>query len=463
MAQLALRDITFGFGGPPLLDGVTVSVEEGERIALVGRNGAGKSTLLQVIGKVLEPESGEVRTPSGLKVGALWQEVPSDLKGSAYDVAASGLGERGEALARFLHLSEQADEAALAEMEKLQAKIDSFDGWGLHREIEQILTKLSLDGSAAVTSLSAGVKRRVLLARALASQPDLLLLDEPTNHLDVDSILWLEEFLGRFDGTVIFISHDRRFLRRVATRILDLDRGGLRSYDADYDRYLEQKTERLETEAKHLELLDKKLAEEEAWIKRGIKARRTRNEGRVRALEKLREERRAVREDPGSMAGRAQEADRSGRLVIETKDLGFAYDDRPIVRGLTTKIFRGDRIGILGPNGVGKTTLLRLLLGELEPQVGSVRHGTKLQIAYFDQVKEQLDPEKTVAENVGDGNDTITMGDQKRHIYGYLQDFLFPPEQARARVGSLSGGERNRVHMARLLRSGGNVLLLDEP
>ncbi len=464
MAQLALRDLTFGYGGIPLLDASSLTVEAGERIALVGRNGAGKSTLLQILGDQIEPESGEVVHASDLRVGALWQDVPRDLKGTVYEVAASGLGRRGEALSKYLVLSDSAhDESSLATLEKLQNEIDSFAGWDLHRDVERILTRLDLDGHDRVETLSAGVQRRTLLARALASSPDLLLLDEPTNHLDIDSVLWLEEFLTRLGATVIVVSHDRRFLRRVATRIVDLDRGNLRSFTGNYDVYLEKKDEILEIEKTHVAALDKKLAEEEVWIRKGTRARRTRNEGRVRALERLRDERRSMRSAPGQMKAQAQEAERSGRLVIEIKDLGFGYGEERIVSGLTTRIFRGDRVGILGPNGVGKTTLLKLLLGQLDPTVGTVRHGTKLEVAYFDQVKGQLDLEKTIAENVGEGNDTIIVGESKRHIYGYLQDFLFTPAQARTKVGALSGGERNRVLLAKLFTKPANVLVLDEP
>ncbi len=468
MALLGMREVGIGFGGPALLDEVTLQIEPGERICVLGRNGAGKSTLLRLIDGELEPDRGEITRGQGLRTARLTQEVPRALPGSIFDQVAAGLGPSGRLLGEYHRVSgrlaEGGDHGKLAEeLERLQHALDADDGWQMQRRVEAVLSRVGLDADAKCEALSAGMKRRVLLAKVLVADPDLLLLDEPTNHLDVDAICWLEEFFQRYAATLVFVTHDRMFLRRLATRIIELDRGRATSWACGYATYLERKQAALEAEAKQQALFDKRLAREEAWIRQGIQARRTRNEGRVRALKRMREERRMRREQPGPLRMQVQEAQRAGRLVIEAKRVGFAYDGDAVVRDLTTSIMRGDKVGIIGPNGSGKTTLLRLLLGELPPNDGTVRHGTHLETAYFDQLKGRLDEEKTVQENVGVGSDSVVVNGQKRHILGYLQDFLFPADRARTAVKFLSGGERNRLLLARLFTKPCNVLVLDEP
>ena len=468
MAILSVRDLTFGFGGEPLFDGAELQIEAGERVCLLGRNGEGKSTFLRLIGEEIEAPPGTIARRKGLRVAILSQQVPEGLTGTIYEVVSAGLGARGDLLRRHHEVTESlstgtVDESLLAELERLQEEIDTAGAWEAQRDVDRALSKLSLDPDATVAELSAGNKRRVLLARALISQPDLLLLDEPTNHLDLDGIAWLEEFLPRFEGTLLFVTHDRAFLRRVANRILELDRGQLRSWDCGYEAFLERRAEVLHAEDKEWDRLDKKLAQEEAWIRKGIRARRTRNEGRVRALEKLREERRARRERTGRLKAAVHEGKRSGQKVIEAKNIAFGYEGKPIVKDFSAEILRGDKIGLIGPNGSGKTTLLKLLLGELTPQRGELKHGTKLDVAYFDQLHAQLDDDKTLIENVSDGEDFVEIGGSRRHITGYLQDFLFSPERIRGRLGDLSGGERNRLLLARLFIRPANVLVLDEP
>ncbi len=434
MALITLRDITLAFGGPPLFDGVTLQIEPGDRLCLMGRNGTGKSTLMKLISGELPPESGELIRQQGLKVALVSQEIPHTLSGTVFEIVAQ-------------HPHATADS----------------DQWQNEQQVERVLNRLHLDGDALFSSLSGGTKRRVLLARALVSNPDILLLDEPTNHLDIDTILWLEEFLAREITTCLFVTHDRAFARRLANRVAELDRGRLYSFNCGYDQFVERREALLEAEITRMALFDKKLAQEEAWIRQGIKARRTRNEGRVRALKALREEYRQRRTRQGTARMQLQEADRSGRLVAEADDVGFSYNDREIIKQFSTSIMRGDKIGIIGPNGSGKSTLLKLLLGELQPQSGSIRQGTRLEILYMDQLREQLDPQKSVAENVGEGNDTVVIGGRSRHIIGYLQDFLFSPERARSPVSILSGGERNRLLLAKLFTRTGNLLVMDEP
>ena len=469
MALLSLQDVTVSFGGPPVLEHVTLRIDERERIGLVGRNGAGKSTLLRLINGEIPCERGEIARQQGLSVTALSQEVPRDLPGTVFDQVARGLGPHAELLAAFHHTSNQYaaehTESLRAELERLERALESHDGWKMNQRVDEVLSRMELSPDALCADLSAGLKRRVLLAKAIVGEPDILMLDEPTNHLDMVAINWLEQFLLRYDRSVLFITHDRMFLRRLATRIVEVDRGQLTSWVCDHPTYLVRKEAALEAEAKQQALFDKRLAQEEAWIRTGIKARRTRNEGRVRALEKLREVRIARRERPGEVRMQVVEAERSGRLVIGVKDATFSYaPDKPAtIRDLTTVVMRGDKIGIIGPNGSGKTTLLRLLLGELEPQLGAVRHGTKLEVAYFDQLHAQLDEERSLIENVTDGADRITIGGQSRHVIGYLEDFLFSPEQSRRAVKYLSGGERNRLLLARLFTKPSNVLVLDEP
>ncbi|BAH39342.1 MAG TPA: ABC transporter ATP-binding protein [Gemmatimonas aurantiaca] len=467
MALISLQEVTVAFGGPAVLDGANFAIERGERVCLLGRNGAGKSTFMQVLDGTLTADQGIVVRQGGVTVARLEQDVPRTLTGSIFDIVASGLGERGRLLTAYheasQRLSTDHSEAALAELDRRHRQIDAADGWQLHRRVETVLQHLALDADALIEQASGGRTRQTLLARALVSAPDVLLLDEPTNHLDIDAIEWMEEFLIAQGITLVFVTHDRAFLRRVATRVVELDRGQLVDFGNSYETYLERKDAMLHAESKAWEDFDRRLAQEEVWIRTGIQARRTRNEGRVRSLEAMRVERGVRRERLGTTRAQVQEAERSGRLVIETQGLTFAHGDRTIVDDLSTTIMRGDRVGLVGPNGSGKTTLIRLLLGELAPQSGSVRHGTNLEIAYFDQLREQLDPEQSVFDSIGDGSEWVLIGNERRHVHGYLQDFLFSTERARTPVRALSGGERNRLLLARLFTRRFNVLVLDEP
>jgi ABC transport system ATP-binding/permease protein len=435
MPLVTLRDLSLRFRGPPLLDAVTCHVEAGQRIGLLGRNGAGKTSLLRLLAGAIEPDGGAVVYAPGATVALLQQDVPQDLAGPVREVVATGL----------------------------PAGTDAESVWQREQAVEQMLGRMTLDGAAAFEALSAGMKRRVLLARAVVGQPDLLLLDEPTNHLDIEAVEWLEAFLGRWRGTLMFVTHDRTFLRHMADRILEIDRGRIFDWSCDYDTFLVRKEEALAAEEKQNALFDKKLAQEEVWIRTGIKARRTRNEGRVRALEALRRERSERRDAVGRVKLEIQEADRSGALVAALEGVTFLRGPRAIIHELTTTVMRGDRIGIIGPNGSGKTTLLKLMLGELAPSAGAVRLGTNLRIAFFDQLRDSLDDEKTVADNVADGYETVQIDGQPRHVVGYLQDFLFTPDRARTQVKFLSGGERNRVLLARLFAKPANLIVLDEP
>jgi len=466
MPLISLRNIRLAFGGAPLLDNVALQIDKGERICLLGRNGAGKSTLLKLIAGTLTPDAGDVDRQQGLRVATLPQDVPRDLSGTIFNAVACGLGLAGELLGRWHTLNcglMNGDEGLLPELLEIQHAVDAADAWPLQQGIEQALSRLGLDPQAAVEGLSGGLLRRVLLARVLATAPDILLLDEPTNHLDVAAIVWLEEHLKREKCTLVFVTHDRAFLRSLATRIVELDRGRLFDFACDYDTFLLNKDGLLHNEEQEWKRFDKKLAEEEVWIRKGIKARRTRNEGRVRALKQMREERRQRRDRTGSVKLQLHEAERSGRLVVEAKHVDFAWGDTPILNGFSTSVMRGDRIGIIGPNGVGKTTLLKLLLGQLQPQSGTIRLGTNLQVLYFDQLREQLDMDKTVQQNLSGDQDMVLVGGQLRHVYGYLQDFLFTPDRARTPVRILSGGERHRLLLARLFTREANVLVLDEP
>ena len=460
MALLRINELVAGYGGMPLLDHVDLTIERSDRIALVGRNGAGKSTLLKVLAGELRPDQGEIWREPGLRAATLLQQVPIGLDGTVFDVVAGGLGPGGEALARFHRAQHDHDEAALHDA---QAILDATDGWANLHRIESTIDRLAMDPDAVIASLSAGLKRRAMLGRAIVTEPDLLLLDEPTNHLDIASIGWLEDFLLKWNGALLFVTHDRRFLGRLATRIIEVDRGKLRGWACDYATFLERREAELDAEEKQNALFDKRLAAEEVWIRTGIKARRTRNEGRVRALEAMRMERSQRRERAGSVRMVAQEADRSGQLVAEATNVSFAYGDGPtIVRDLSTIVSRGDRIGIVGSNGAGKTTLIRLLLGELAPTGGGVRLGTKLEVGYFDQLHAGLEERKSVQENLT-GTDTMVIGGRSRHVIGYLGDFLFTPDRARSPVSLLSGGERNRLLLAKLFSRPANLLVLDEP
>ena len=467
MALLGMRDVGIAFGGPPVLDHANLAIERGERVCLLGRNGAGKSTLMKLLDGTILPDTGEVVRQSGASVARLEQEIPEHTDGATFDVVAAGLGETGLLLARYHQASHrvgaQASDAALRELDRLHRALDTADAWQVQTRVETVLEHLGLDPEAEFATLSGGRKRQALLARALVRQPDVLLLDEPTNHLDIEAVEWMESFLIDRGATMVFVTHDRAFLRRVATRIVELDRGRLVDWGADYDTYLQRKDAALAAEAREWAEFDRKLAKEEVWIRTGIQARRTRNEGRVRNLEALRVERSQRRERVGTVKLRAQEAERSGRLVVEAKAVSFAYEGRPIVRDFSTTIMRGDRVGLIGPNGSGKTTLLRLLLGDLAPDAGSIRLGTGLEVAYFDQLREQLDPDRTVFDSVADGAEFVEVGGERRHVSGYLQDFLFPPDRARTPVRALSGGERNRLLLARLFTRTFNVLVLDEP
>jgi len=467
MALATLRAIHLAFGGPPLLDGVGFCVDKGERVCLIGRNGEGKSTLLKLMAGRIAPESGDLVLRQGIRVAYLDQEVPTGTHGSVFEVVAQGLGELEELVRRYHEASRQVelepDERNLERLSRIQHQLEAEEGWSAEQRVEAVISRLELDAEARFEALSGGLKRRVLLGRALAAEPDLLLLDEPTNHLDIEAIDWLEEFLKTFPGALLFVTHDRRFLRSLATRILELDRGLITDWPGDYANYLRRREERLHAESLANARFDKKLAQEEVWIRQGIKARRTRNEGRVRALKTMREEHRRRRNLGGAARIRLQEAERSGKLVIEAEGLSYAWERQPVVRDLSTLILRGDKVGILGPNGCGKTTLLSLLLGELEPDSGTVRHGTKLEVAYFDQQRAQLDEEKSVQDNVAGGSDKVTIGDNSKHVLSYLQDFLFTPERARQPVKALSGGERNRLLLARLFTRPANLLIMDEP
>jgi len=467
MALLGMQDVSIAFGGPPILDHADFTVERGERVCLLGRNGAGKSTIMKLLDGSMVPDTGEVVRQTGITIARLEQEIPSDLAGTIFDVVAAGLGDTGRLLSRYHAASHEVaatgSTGALRDLDRLHRALDSADAWRVQTRVETVLFHLGLDGDVLFPAASGGRKRQALLARALIAEPDVLLLDEPTNHLDVDAVEWMESFLIDRRITLVLVTHDRAFLRRVATRIVELDRGRLVDWGADYDTYLVRKEAALANEQREWAEFDKKLAKEEVWIRTGIQARRTRNEGRVRSLEALRVERSARRERTGAAKLQAQEAERSGKLVVEARGIAFARGDRAIVRDFSTTIMRGDRVGLIGPNGSGKTTLIRLLLGDLTPDSGTIRLGTGLQIAYFDQLREQLDPDRGVLESVGDGAEFIDIGGARKHVLGYLEDFLFAPDRSRAPVRALSGGERNRLLLARLFTRPFNMLVMDEP
>jgi ATP-binding cassette subfamily F protein uup len=467
MALVTMDQVALSFGASPLLDKVGLQIEERERVCILGRNGTGKSTLLRILSGTQAPDSGTVWRQPGMRLALLVQDVPLSADRPVFDVVAEGLGDLSDLVSRYHHtaieVAEHATPPLLEKLGELQHELEERDGWRLEQRVELILSRLKLPTEAIVDTLSGGWRRRVLLARALVSQPDLLLLDEPTNHLDLEAISWLETFLADYPGSVVFVTHDRTFLQRLATRIVEIDRGALTSWPGDYKTFLRKKDEWLANEALQQEKFDKRLAGEEAWLRQGIKARRTRNEGRVKALMAMRAERAARRELTGNARIQVELADQSGRLVFEARHIRKSFEAKPVIADFSTRIMRGDRIGLIGPNGAGKTTLLRLLLGELQTDSGEALPGVNVQVAYYDQQREQLNPEQTVFNTIGEGSDTITINGRSRHVNGYLRDFLFPPERARSPVKALSGGERNRLLLARLFTRPANVLVLDEP
>lgn len=466
MPLLRLTNISIAFGTHALLKNSDFQLDAGERVGLLGRNGEGKSTLMKIIAGNIHADHGDIWRQPELKLA--WLEQSPDLPDDAtiYDAVAAGLGELGEWITRYHHLSmtmDYEDEKALNELGDLQHKLESQNGWHFQQRVENTLSKLDLPGDLKINSLSGGWKRRVALAKALVIEPEVLLLDEPTNHLDFESITWLEEQLLNFQGAVLFVTHDRAFLQKLATRIIDLDRGNLVSWQGTYDDYLRRKAAALEDEANQNAEFDKKLADEEVWIRQGVKARRTRNEGRVRALEALRAERAQRRNTQGTARMALETGDKSGKKVIEVTDVSFSYGDKQIINNFSTLIQRGDKIGLVGGNGAGKSTLLKLLLQQLEPTSGTVEQGTRLEIAYFDQLRDQLDPNMTVVDTVADGNDFVEIAGNRRHVMSYLGDFLFAPARARSPVKSLSGGEKNRLLLARLFTKPANLIVMDEP
>ena len=467
MAFISMQGISLAFLGVPLFDGVNLIIERGEKVGLVGRNGSGKSTLLRMIEGIVKPDAGAVSVQKGVRSAYLSQEVPNELPGTVFDVVASGSREYVDLITRnpspsdrLLH---EGTPPLHEELNRIHQDLDMEGVWYKREQVTKSLSQLGVDAGRAFSSLSAGLKRQVLLTRALVGEPDILLLDEPTNHMDIDSIKELEQMMVRFTGALIFVTHDRMFLQRIATRIVEIDRGRLFDQTCDYETFLVRRSADREAEETKNALFDRKLQQEEHWVRGGIKARRTRNEGRVRELERMREMRRSRRDRPGQVKMEAQEAERSGTLVAKADDIGFNYGDTQVISKFSSTILKGDRIGILGPNGSGKTTLLRLLLGMLSPVTGTIRLGTNLQISYSDQLLEQLDENKTAVENICDGDDTVTVNGKNRHIFGYLQDFLFSPDQARSLVSVLSGGERKRLMLARLFTRPSNLLVLDEP
>lgn len=466
MALLWINTISIHFGGPPLLDGASLHIEAGERIGLLGRNGSGKSTLMRLIHGDIPPDRGAIVCDQSVRIALLPQDI-EDLPGTVYDAVASGDQKNLDLLHAYHELASRMtgddDGSLLAEIERVQHRLEAAGAWQLHQKVEAVITRMGLDENARFGLLSAGLKRRVLLARALVCDPDILLLDEPTNHLDIATILWLEEFLRNFDKTILFVTHDRTFLQNIATGIVEIDRGKLLSFSCDYPTYLVRRQAIQDAEEKERHTFDQKLAKEEIWIRQGIKARRTRNEGRVRALMKMRRERAERRERDGAVRLAVSEAGRGGKLVVDAKKISFAYDEMPVIHSFSTQILRGDRVGIIGPNGSGKTTLLRVLLGDLPVSGGTIKLGTGIAIAYFDQLRSQFDEEKSIRDNIANGNDTVFINGAPRHVVGYLQDFLFSPAQISAPVSTLSGGERNRLLLARLFCTPSNVLVLDEP
>ncbi len=467
MALISLKDVTYSYGGPTLLDSINFQIEAGERIGLLGRNGAGKSTLMKLVSREIEPDSGEVIYQQNVTASRLIQEVPPGEEGNCLHIVLSGLGKLGSLLDEYQGLLDKMPasqtDVNMDRLDKLQHEIESNDGWNVNIKAESILTQMGIEPKAEFNSLSGGMKRRVLLAKALVSEPQVLLLDEPTNHLDIHSIRWMENFLLGYPATLVFVTHDRAFLKKLSTRIAEVDRGQVISWQCGYRDFLIRRDEVYEAELKNNAVFDKKLTQEEAWIRRGVKARRARNEGRVRALIAMRKERAARREKQGDVKMNIADANKSGRQVSVARNISFSYGDKKIISNYSFDIIRGDRIGFVGANGSGKTTLLKLLLGQLKPQTGSVVLGTQLELTYFDQLRDTLDPSKTVLENLGIGGDYFDWEGKRKHVMGYLQDFLFSPQQIRNPVSYLSGGEKNRLLLARLFIKPSNVMVLDEP
>ena len=466
MPLLTFDRLELAYGHWPLLDGASLVIEAGERIGLIGRNGTGKSSLLKIIAGESQPDSGEVWRTPGLKLAYVPQEPQFKPGHTVFEAVAEGVGEAQRLLAEYhaaAHAMAEGDEAAYADFERLSHELEVADAWRLNSRVEETLQRLSLDADAAVETLSGGLKKRVALARALVTDPELLLLDEPTNHLDFSAIEWLETLLNDFKGALLFITHDRRFLDKVANRIVELDRGQLREYQGNFSAYQVKKAEQLEIEAVHNRKFDKFWKQEEIWIRKGVQARRCRDEGRVRRLEALRLTREARINQTGQVGFQLDSGDRSGKVVAELEHVTYGYDNRVLIRDFSTTILRGDKLGLLGPNGAGKTTLIRLILGDLRPQAGKIKQGTKLEVAYFDQFRNQLNDEATLIDTISPGSDFVEIGGQRKHVISYLEDFLFPAERARAKVSALSGGERNRLLLARLFARPANLLVLDEP
>jgi ATP-binding cassette subfamily F protein uup len=465
MSQMTLRNLRHAFGSDPLFEGANLTIKQGEKLCLIGRNGMGKSTLMKIISGAVQADSGDREIAPELVISQLAQEIPHDFTGTVFDIVAGGLGEIGQLLSQYEHVVERLEKEPnlMSELTRLQQKIDQQDGWVINQKVEKVISLLSLDAHAIAAELSGGLRRRVLLAKALVTEPDVLLLDEPTNHLDIDAIKWLETFLQNFKKTIIFVSHDRAFMQALATRIVEIDHGKLTAWDGRYQDFLQYKEEQLEIQQRHNELFDKKLAQEEVWIRQGIKARRTRNEGRVRALEAMRKERAARRVRQGQAKIATQVGEGSARVVFDLHKIFYSYEGQAIVKGFSSRIMRGDKIGIIGPNGSGKTTLLQLILGDLQPEQGSIKQGQSIQIAYFDQYRNQLDENASVRENVCEGSDTLMINGKAVHVITYLKNFLFSPDRINSPVKALSGGERNRLLLAKLFTKEANVLVLDEP
>ena len=467
MPLLRLHKVSLAYGHRALLDAVDLEVHRGERVCLVGRNGEGKSSLMRILSGEVVPDEGECWIRPSMRVAYLAQEIGMDSNDTVFDVVAAGLPGLGKLISDYHHtaseLEQSGDPAILQRLSDLQQALEAADGWQLEQRVESVLSRLQLDSDAIFHSLSGGWRRRVMLARALVCAPDVLLLDEPTNHLDIEAITWLEDFMVDYGGALLFVSHDRAFVRRLATRIIELDRGQLTSWPGSYDDYVRRKAEQLDVEARHNALFDKKLSQEEAWIRQGIKARRTRNEGRVRALQALREEHRRRRKRSGNARLALDGGEQSGKIVLEAEDVSLSFAGNTVINHFSTTILRGDRVGIIGPNGIGKSTLIKVLLGELQADSGHVRRGTRQQVAYFDQQREQLDIDKTVMDNVADGSQHVQVNGRDRHVASYLRDFLFPPERLQSPVSTLSGGERNRLLLARLFARPANLLVMDEP